>query len=113
MLILQKKKLLADIVIETTSPINVAMMSFGRTCAWTSDGRYFMSITYVGRIIKVVRCDLFTGTSHVIECLADLKNQPIVSLSVTHILQFYGYFKGQEQFGFNPTSWHLVTYNFL
>ena len=45
--------------------------------------------------------------------LADLKNQPIVSLSITHILQFCSYFKGQEQFGFNPTSWHLVTYNFL
>ena len=45
--------------------------------------------------------------------LADWKNQPIGLLCVTHILQFCGYFKGQEQFGFNPTSWHLVTYNIL
>ena len=45
--------------------------------------------------------------------LADLKNQPVVLLCVTHILPFCGYFKGQEQFGFNPTSWHLVTYKFL
>ena len=45
--------------------------------------------------------------------LADLKNQPKGSSCVTLILQFCGYFKGQEQFGFNPTSWHLVTYNFL
>ena len=45
--------------------------------------------------------------------LADLKNRPIGSSSVTHILQFCGYFNGQKQFGFNPTSWHLVTYNFL
>ena len=44
---------------------------------------------------------------------ADLKNQPVGSSCVTHILPFYGYFKGQEQTGFNPTSWHLVTYNFL
>ena len=43
--------------------------------------------------------------------LADLKNQPIASLCVTHSLQFYGYFKGQEQSGFNPTCCHLVTYN--
>ena len=28
--------------------------------------------------------------------LADLKNQPIVSSCVTHILAFCGYFKGQE-----------------
>ena len=45
--------------------------------------------------------------------LADLKNQPIVSSCLTHILPFCGYFKGQEQISFNPTSWHLVTYNFL
>ena len=45
--------------------------------------------------------------------LADLKNQPIVSSFVTHILPFCGYFKGQEEICFNPTSWHLVTYNFL
>ena len=45
--------------------------------------------------------------------LADLKNQPIGSLCVTHILPFFGYFKGQEQSVCNPTSWHLVTYNFL
>ena len=44
--------------------------------------------------------------------LADLKNQPIGSSCVTHILPFYGYFKGQEHTVFNPTSWHLVTYNF-
>ena len=44
--------------------------------------------------------------------LADLKNQPIGSSCVTHILPFCGYCKGQEQIGFNPTSWHLVTYNF-
>ena len=44
--------------------------------------------------------------------LADLKNQPIVLSCVTHILAFCGYFKGQEQICFNPTSWHLVTYNF-
>ena len=45
--------------------------------------------------------------------LSDLKNQTIVSLCVTHILPSCGYFKGQEQICFNPTSWHLVTYNFL
>ena len=45
--------------------------------------------------------------------LADLKNRPIGSSCVTHILPFYGYFKGWEQTVFNPTSWHLVTYNFL
>ena len=45
--------------------------------------------------------------------LADLKNQPKGSLCVTHILAFFGYFKSQEQAFFNPTSWHLVTYNFL
>ena len=45
--------------------------------------------------------------------LADLKNQPIGSSCVTHILPFCSYFKGQEQICFNPTSWHLVTYNFL
>ena len=42
-----------------------------------------------------------------------LKNQPIGSLCVTHILPFCGYFKGQEQVCFNPTSWPLVTYNLL
>ena len=45
--------------------------------------------------------------------LSDLKNQTIVSSCVTHILPSCGYFKGQEQIYFNPTSWHLVTYNFL
>ena len=45
--------------------------------------------------------------------LADLKNQPIGSSCVTNILEFCGYFKGQEQMFFNPTSWHLVTYSFL
>ena len=30
-----------------------------------------------------------------------------------HDLCDCGYFKGQEQTVFNPTSWHLVTYNFL
>ena len=45
--------------------------------------------------------------------LADLKNQPIVSSCVTHIWAFCNYFKGQEQICFNPTSWHLVTYNSL
>ena len=44
--------------------------------------------------------------------LADLKNRPTRSLCGTHILAFCGYFKGQEQAFFNPTSWHLVTYNF-
>ena len=44
---------------------------------------------------------------------SDLKNQTIVSSCVTHILPSCGYFKGQEQICFNPTSWHLVTYNFL
>ena len=33
--------------------------------------------------------------------LADLKNQPIGSSCVTHILPFCGYFKGQEQTVFN------------
>ena len=42
----------------------------------------------------------------------DLKNQPIVSSCVTHIFPFCGYFKDQEEICFNPTSWHLVTYNF-
>ena len=41
--------------------------------------------------------------------LSDLKNQTIVSSCVTHILPSCGYFKGQEQICFNPTSWHLVT----
>ena len=45
--------------------------------------------------------------------LADLKNQPVESSCVTHILPFCSCFKGQEQLVFNPTSWHLVTYNFL
>ena len=45
--------------------------------------------------------------------LADLKNQPTGSSCVTHILQFCSYFKDQEQFGFNPTSWHLVTQLFM
>ena len=45
--------------------------------------------------------------------LPDLKNQPMGSSCVKHILPFCGYFKGQEQICFNPTSWHLVTYNFL
>ena len=45
--------------------------------------------------------------------LSDVKNQTIVSSCVTHILPSCGYFKGQEQICFNPTSWHLVTYNFL
>ena len=45
--------------------------------------------------------------------LSDLKNQTIVSSCVTHILPSCGYFKGQEEICFNPTSWHLVTYNFL
>ena len=45
--------------------------------------------------------------------LSDLKNQTIVSSCVTHTLPSCGYFKGQEQICFNPTSWHLVTYNFL
>ena len=44
--------------------------------------------------------------------LSDLKNQTISSC-VTLILPSCGYFKGQEQICFNPTSWHLVTYNFL
>ena len=48
-----------------------------------------------------------------INLLSDLKNQTIVSSCVTHILPSCGYFKGQEQICFNPTSWHLVTYNFL
>ena len=47
------------------------------------------------------------------DLLSDLKNQTIVSSCVTHILPSCGYFKGQEQICFNPTSWHLVTYNFL
>ena len=47
----------------------------------------------------------------VFKLLADLKNQPIESLCVTRILPFCGYFK--EQICFNPTSWHLVTYNLL
>ena len=61
-----------------------------------------------------------TGTRQVIkeqtniaDLLSDLKNQTIVSSCVTHILPSCGYFKGQEQICFNPTSWHLVTYNFL
>ena len=33
-----------------------------------------------------------------INLLADLKNLPIVSSCVTHILPFCGYFKGQEKF---------------
>ena len=47
------------------------------------------------------------------ELWSDLKNQTIVSSCVTHILPSCGYFKGQEEICFNPTSWHLVTYNFL
>ena len=45
--------------------------------------------------------------------LSNLKNQTIVSSCVTHILPSCSYFKGQEQICFNPTSWHLVTCNFL
>ena len=45
--------------------------------------------------------------------LVDVKNQPIGSSCVTHVLAFCSYFKGREQTFFNPTSWHLVTYNFL
>ena len=52
-------------------------------------------------------------TKTCITLLSDLKNQTIVSSCVTHILPSCGYFKGQEQICFNPTSWHLVTYNFL
>ena len=48
-----------------------------------------------------------------IKSLSDLKNQTIVSSCVTHIWPSCSYFKGQEQICFNPTSWHLVTYNFL
>ena len=51
--------------------------------------------------------------SDLFHLLSDLKNQTIVSSCVTHILPSCGYFKGQEQICFNPTSWHLVTYNFL
>ena len=36
--------------------------------------------------------------------LADLKNQPKGSSCITHILPFCGYFKGQEQTVFYPTS---------
>ena len=54
-----------------------------------------------------------TSASHCSALLADLQNQPIGSLCVTHILQFCGYIKGQDQICFNTTSWHLVTYNFL
>ena len=50
---------------------------------------------------------------HSTTLLSDLKNRTIVSSCVTHILPSCGYFKGQEQICFNPTSWHLVTYNFL
>ena len=45
--------------------------------------------------------------------LADLKNQPVGSLCVTHILPFCSRFKGQEQIDFKPTSWNLVACNFL
>ena len=57
-------------------------------------------------------CDTSNHVHHPCLLLADL-NQPVGSLCVTHILPFCGYFKGQEQTVFNPTSWHLVTYNFL
>ena len=43
-------------------------------------------------------------SSRILILLADLKNQPIGSSCATHILPFCGYFKGQEQICFNPTS---------
>ena len=45
--------------------------------------------------------------------LSGLKNQTIVSSCATHILPSCGYFKGQEKIRFNPTSWHLVTYQVI
>ena len=92
---------------------------------------------YVPQLVQAIRYDSVCVTLHVysseiLHCLlshnpkmlqqvtqrpfiflADLKNQPIGSLCVTHILPFCGYFKGQEQICFNPTTWHLVTYNLL
>ena len=66
---------------------------------------------------KSMSTTMSTATSNsnwgLVTLLSDLKNQTIVSSCVTHILPSCGYFKGQEQICFNPTSWHLVTYNFL
>ena len=62
---------------------------------------------------NVVQLTLFDAKIKLVQyLLADLKNQPTVSSCVTHILPFCGYFKGQEEICFNPTSWHLVTYTF-
>ena len=69
---------------------------------------YFASSINSSQLIEY-HCDI----KRLRPSLADLKNQPIVSSCVTHILLFCGYFKGQEEICFNPTSWHLVTYNFL
>ena len=43
--------------------------------------------------------------------LADLKKQPVESLSVTHILLFCMYFKGHEQILFKPTFYDIVKYD--
>ena len=54
---------------------------------------------------KIVDADVFAIlVIMLMRFLADLKNQPFGSLCVTHILPFCGYFKGQEQICFNPTS---------
>ena len=46
----------------------------------------------------------FGNYDYLVCLLADLKNQPIGPLCVTHILKFCSYFKSQEQFSFNPIS---------
>ena len=63
-------------------------------------------------MVSVKICS-FKMNGRFVSFLSDLKNETIVSSCVTHILPSCGYFKGQEQICFNPTSWHLVTYNFL
>ena len=70
------------------------------------DSSVFESIFLQTEVGPMLICMYFTTR---ICLLADLKNQPIVSSCVTHILPLCGYFKGQEQICFNPTSWHLVT----
>ena len=75
-------------------------------------GRHLMT-SLICMLIQIPEKGQQENEQHKITLLADLKNQPIVSSCVTHILPFCGYFKGQEVICFNPTSWHLVTYNFL
>ena len=80
-----------------------------------SEKKNFLSVkNFVRKKLLQMLSRISSELSQTNRCLlADLKNQPIVSSCVTHILPFCSYFKGQEQICFNPTKWHLVTCNFL